>query len=411
MFIHLRPLVHIENISLPCSSRQNLKRGNKLRISKIAKVASLALAFGLVTGSPAYAVDLQGSGASFPALLIEACKAGFANSGGNTFVYASSSSGTGQANSDKSIGDFWMSDGAYTASTKRSTLIHVPLVAAPIAILHNLPSKTTLQLSATTIAGIFGGTITRWNDPAIVADNNRSTTKTIYRLDKNGNPRKDAKGNPVVLRTQIITGHYTLPNKPIKVVYRSDSSGTSENFTSYLNKSAAAVWPKAKNKVFKDAFPGDINSIANLGRVVGAASSTGVAQLAGKTAYSITYAEVNYATANNLKIANVINPAGSSVAPDSTGVGAFLASATQGANGFLTYDYATKEKGAYPLGIVSYLLADTAYPDKAKATAVKAFANYILGTKCSKDVGGDLGFSVIDGDLLKKSLAQVAKIG
>jgi phosphate transport system substrate-binding protein len=382
-----------------------------LRISKIAKVASLALAFGLVTGSPAHAVDLQGSGASFPALLIEACKAGFANTGGDTFVYASSSSGTGQANSDKSIGDFWMSDGAYTASTKRSSLIHVPLVAAPIAILHNLPSKTTLQLSATTVAGIFGGTITRWNDPAIVADNNRTTTKTIYRLDANGNPRKDAKGNPIVLRTQNITGRYTLPNKPIKVVYRSDSSGTSENFTSYLSKSAPSVWPKAKNKVFKDAFPGDINAMSNLARVVGAASSTGVAQLASKTAYSITYAEVNYATANNLKIANLINPAGSSVAPDSTGVGAFLASATQDANGYLTYDYATKEKGAYPLGIVSYLLADTNYPNKTKAAAVKAFASYILSSKCSKDVGGDLGFSVIDGELLKKSLAQVAKIG
>ncbi len=383
-----------------------------MRISKLAKVASLALAFGLVTGTPAHAVDLQGSGASFPALLIEGCKAGFAASGsGHTYVYASSSSGTGQANSDKSIGDFWMSDGAYTASTKRASLIHVPLVAAPIAILHNLPSKTTLSLSAATVAGIFGGTITRWNDPAIVADNNRTTTKVFYKLDKNGNPAKDAKGNPVVLRTQNITQRYTLPDKPIKVVYRSDSSGTSENFTSYLNKSASAVWPKAKNKVFKDAFPGNINDTANLGRVVGAASSTGVAQLAGKTAYSITYAEVNYATANKLKVANLINVAGSSVAPDSTGVGAFLASATQDANGFLTYDYATKEKGAYPLGIVSYLLADTKYPDATKAAAVKAFANYILSTKCTKDVGAALGFSVIDGELLKKSLAQVAKIG
>jgi len=304
-----------------------------------------------------------------------------------------------------------MSDGAYTAATKRASLIHVPLVAAPIAILHNLPAKTTLSLSAATVAGIFGGTITRWNDPAIVADNNRSTTKVIYKLDKNGNPAKDAKGNPIVLRTQVVQQHYTLPDKPIKVVYRSDSSGTSENFTNYLNKSASAVWPKAKNKVFKDAFPGNINDTANLGRVVGAASSTGVAQLAGKTAYSITYAEVNYATANNLKIANLINPAGSSVVPDSTGVGAFLASATQDANGFLTYDYATKEKGAYPLGIVSYLLADTKYPDATKAAAVKAFANYILSTKCSKDVGAGLGFSVIDGELLKKSLAQVAKIG
>ena len=384
-----------------------------MRISKLAKVASLALAFGLVAGTPAYAVDLQGSGASFPALLIEGCKAGFASSGsGHTYVYASSSSGTGQANSDKSIGDFWMSDGAYTASTKRASLIHVPLVAAPIAILHNLPSsRSTLSLSAATIAGIFGGTITRWNDPAIVADNNRSTTKVIYKLDANGNPRKDAKGYPIVLRTQIVQQHYTLPDKPIKVIYRKDSSGTTENFTNYLNKSAPSVWPKAKNKVFETAFPGDLNSSANFGRIVGDSSSTGVTRLAGKSSFSITYAEVNYATANKLKVANVINPAGSSVVPDSTGVGAFLASATQDANGFLTYDYATKEKGAYPLGIVSYLLADTNYPDKTKAAAVKAYATYVLSTKCSKDVGADLGFSVIDGDLLKKSLAQVAKIG
>jgi len=383
-----------------------------MRISKLAKVASLALAFGLVAGTPAYAVDLQGSGASFPALLIEGCKAGFASSGsGHTYVYASSSSGTGQSNSDKSIGDFWMSDGAYTAATKRASLIHVPLVAAPIAILHNLPAKTTLSLSASTIAGIFGGTITRWNDPAIVADNNGSTTKVIYKKDANGNPAKDAQGNPVVLRTQIVTNRYTLPNKPIKVVYRSDSSGTSENFTNYLHNSAKSVWSKAKNKVFKDSFPGDINSAANLGRVVGAASSTGVAQLAGKTPYSITYAEVNYATANNLKVSNVINPAGSSVAPDSVGVGAFLASATQDVNGFLTFNYATTEKGAYPLGIVSYLLADSKYPSATQAAAVKAYATYVLSTKCSKDVGAGLGFSVIDGELLKKSLAQVEKIG
>jgi phosphate transport system substrate-binding protein len=304
-----------------------------------------------------------------------------------------------------------MSDGAYTATTRRTTLVHVPLVAAPIAVLHNLPSKTPLQLSAATIAGIFGGTITRWNDPAIVADNNRTSVKVTYKLDANGNPRKDAKGDPIVLRTQNVTTHYTLPNQSIKVIYRSDSSGTSENFTNYLAKSASSVWTKAKNKVFKDSFPGNINATENLGRVVGAQSSSGVALLAGKTPFSITYAEVNYAVANKLKVANVINPAGSVVAADSTGVGAFLASATQDANGFLTFDYATKEKGAYPLGIVSYLLADTSYPDKSRAAAVKDFANYILSSKCAKDVGANLGFSVIDGDLLKKSLAQVAKIG
>jgi phosphate transport system substrate-binding protein len=92
-------------------------------------------------------------------------------------------------------------------------------------------------------------------------------------------------------------------------------------------------------------------------------------------------------------------------------VSAFLAQATQDANGYLTFDFATKEKGAYPLGIVSYLLADTKYADKTKAAAVKEFAEFILSPKCARDAGDALGFSVIDGDFLKKSLAQVAKIG
>jgi phosphate transport system substrate-binding protein len=402
----------VEYFSLERKSIQlNSLKGKYMKVSKLAKVAAAAIAFGLVASTPAHAASLQGSGASFPAALIEGCKAPFAAATAHSYTYASSSSGTGQANSDKSIGDFWMSDGAYTASTKRSSLIHVPLVAAPIAVLHNVPNSKTLQFSATTLAKIFAGEITMWNDEAIVADNNRTTTKVIYSKNGDGTLKKNKAGDPIVLRTQTVTSKVILPAKKIQVVYRSDSSGTSENFTNYLNKSAPAVWTKAKNKVFKDAFPGNINDTTNLGRVVGAASSTGVAQLAGKTPYSITYAEVNYAVANKLKVANLINPAGSSVAPDSTGVGAFLASASQDANGWLTYDYKTTEKGAYPLGIVSYMLADTNYPDKTQAAAVKAFANFILSADCSKKVGDALGFSVIDGDLLKKSLAQVAKIG
>ncbi len=386
-----------------------------MKISKIAKVAAIAIAFGLVATTPAHAgVSISGSGASFPAALIEGCKAPFAtqSTATDTYSYASSSSGTGQLNSNNSIGDFWMSDGAYTAATRRPSLIHIPLVAAPVAVLYNFPTtKKPLQLSAATIAGIFGGTITRWNDPAIVADNNKTTTVTIYKKDRSGNPLKDASGKLVVLRTQTINGNFTLPDQKITVVYRSDGSGTTENFTNYLNKSAASVWTKAKNKVFKDTFPGDINSTDNLGRVVGASSSTGVSQLAGKTPYSITYAEVNYADANKLKIANVINPAGNVVTPDSVGTSAFLASATQDANGWLTFDYATKEPGAYPLGIISYMLADTNYTDKTKAAAVKSIATFILSSACSKDVGAKLGFSVIDGALLKKAQAQVAKIG
>jgi phosphate transport system substrate-binding protein len=382
-----------------------------MKVSLLAKSAAVALVFGLVSSTPAYAVDLQGSGASFPALLVEACKAPFATASNHSFTYAASGSGTGRSNSDKSVGDFWFTDAPHTASTKRASIIHVPVVAAPIGILHNLPSRNTLSLSASTIAGIFSGTITRWNDPAIVKDNNRKYDKIIYKKDRNGNPVLDAKGNPVVATKIATSTRYTLPNKPIKVIYRSDSSGTTENFTNYLNKSAPTIWTKAKAAVFTSSFPGNINGPENLGRIVGASSSTGVSQLAGKTPYSVTFAEVNYAVANKLKVAHVINPAGNAVEPNSVNTSAFLAQADMNANGIMSFDYATKEAGAYPLGIVSYMLADTSYPDKNKGAAVKSLASFLLSPACAKDKGADLGFSVIDGDFLKKAQSLVAKIG
>jgi len=381
-----------------------------MKVSMLAKSAAVALAFGLVTSTPAHAVDLSGSGASFPALLIEACKAPFATASGHSFTYASSGSGAGRTNSDRAVGDFWFSDAAHTSSSKRASIIHAPVVAAPIGILHNLPSRNTLSLSASTIAGIFSGTITRWNDPAIVRDNNRAYDKIIYKT-KNGAVVKDSKGDPIVAKKIATTTRYTLPDKPIKVVYRSDSSGTTENFTNYLNKSAPTVWTKAKAAVFTTSFPGNINSPENLGRIVGAASSTGVSQLAGKTPYSITFAEVNYAVANRLKVAHVINPAGNAVEPTSVTTSAFLSQATIDANGIMSFDYATKEAGAYTLGIVSYMLVDTNYSDKNKAAAVKSLASFILSPACAKDKGEALGFSVLDGAFLKKAQELVAKIG
>ena len=381
-----------------------------MKVSMLAKSAAVALVFGLIASTPAHAVDLTGSGASFPALLVEACKAPFATASGHSFTYASLGSGTGRSNSDKSVGDFWFSDAAHTAASKRSSIIHAPVVAAPIGILHNLPSRNTLSLSATTIAGIFAGTITRWNDPAIVKDNNRAFDKIVYKT-KGGQLVKDSSGQPVIAKKVATTTRYTLPDKPIKVVFRSDSSGTTENFTNYLNKSAPAVWTKAKASVFTTSFPGNINSPENLGRIVGASSSTGVSQLAGKTPYSITFAEVNYAVANRLKVAHVINNAGNAVEPTSVTTSAFLSQASIDGNGIMSFDYATKEAGAYTLGIVSYMLVDTAYTDKTKAAAVKSLASFILSPACAKDKGEALGFSVLDGAFLKKAQELVAKIG
>jgi len=171
-----------------------------MKISKSLKVVAAALALSFVAVQPAMAVGLTGAGATFPQPLIDACKAGFAADTGHSFTYGGGGSGTGRGNSDKGVGDVNFSDTPHTAATRLASVIHIPVVAAPIAVMYNLPTSKnkTLNLSANTLAGIFAGTITKWNDPAIVADNNRSITTIIYRKNADGSVKKDAKGNPIV---------------------------------------------------------------------------------------------------------------------------------------------------------------------------------------------------------------------
>lgn len=380
-----------------------------MKVSTKVRVAVLTAILVAVPIQSAHALDLTGSGASFVDPLLQACKAGFAKSTSHSYVYTSTGSGTGQTNSNNKVGDFWFSDSAHTSSAKRSTVFHAPIIAAPIAVLVNLPGSKDIYLASDTVAKIFAGEITNWNDPAIVADNNRSVSTTDYKKDKNGNALKDKNGDPVVLKTRTKKIFYTLPNKKITVVFRSDGSGTTNNFTRWLNGVAPTVWTKSANNAFTTAFPSNINSPANIGRIVGANQSQGIATLAKKTPYSITYAEKNWGDAYGLRAAYVGNASGSFVFPSSTAVSAFLGEAKQDENGIVTYDYATKEKGAYTLGIVSYMLVETKYDDKTRGAAVKQLAEYILSPACSGD-DAKLGFVIIDGTFLAKAKAQIAKM-
>lgn len=372
-------------------------------------MALIAAGFMAVSTAPAYAVDLTGSGASFVDPLLQACKAGYAKATNHSYVYTSTGSGTGRRNADSKLGDFWFSDTPHTASTKRSTVFHAPIVAAPISVLVNLPAKKDLYLSPETVAKIFAGEITKWNDPAIVADNNRSVTTTVYRKDAQGNAVKDKDGNPVVLRSGTKGIIYTLPNQPIKVIFRADGSGTSGNFTKWLNGVAPKVWTKPGNDAFTTAFPGNINAPGNIGRIVGANQSQGIATLAAKTKYSITYAEKNWGDAYGLRSAYIGNASGNFAAPDSGAVSAFLAEASQNADGIVTFDYNTKVAGAYTLGIVSYMLVETEYADKARGAAVKQLAEHILSPACA-GVDPKLGFVVLTGSYRDKALSLIARM-
>jgi phosphate transport system substrate-binding protein len=379
-----------------------------MKFSKKA-MALIAAGFMAVSTAPAYAVDLTGSGASFVDPLLQACKAGYAKATNHSYVYTSTGSGTGRRNADSKLGDFWFTDTPHTATTKRSTVFHAPIVAAPISVLVNLPAKKDLYLSPETVAKIFAGEITKWNDPAIVADNNRSVTTTVYRKDAQGNAVKDKSGNPVVLRSGTKGIIYTLPNQPIKVIFRADGSGTSGNFTKWLNGVAPKVWTKPGNDAFTTAFPGNINAPGNIGRIVGANQSQGIATLAAKTKYSITYAEKNWGDAYGLRSAFIGNASGNFASPDSGAVSAFLAEASQNADGIVTFDYNTKVAGAYTLGIVSYMLVETEYADKARGAAVKQLAEHILSPACA-GVDSKLGFVVLTGSYRDKANSLIARM-
>jgi phosphate transport system substrate-binding protein len=381
-----------------------------MKFSTKAKALLIAGFIAVGTANPAQAVDLAGSGASFVDPLLQECKAGFNKATQHSYVYTSTGSSTGVKNADAKIGDFWFSDVAHTAATKRSTVFHAPIVAAPIAVLVNLPGKKNLYLSSTTVAKIFSGDIRMWNDPAIQADNNRKITTVNYRKDASGNVAKDASGKPIVLSTRTLPVNYTLPNKPISVVYRSDGSGTTGNFTAWLNGVAPEVWTKAGNNAFTTAFPtANINAAGNIGRIVGAGQSQGVAGLAAKTKYSITYAEKNWGDTFGLRAAYVSNASGNFTYPDSAATSAFLGEASQDANGIVSYNYKTNAAGAYTLGIISYMLIESEYADKSRGAAVKQLAEYIVSPACS-GAKPSLGFIVVSGTFLDKANAQIAKM-
>lgn len=384
-------------------------------------MAIIAAVFSLIA-APAHAVNLVGGGATFANPILDACKAEYARFSGDSYVYNSLGSGAGRSGIDKGDYDFGWSDTPHTGSTAPAGMIHLPVVAAPVAILYNIPGiKGQLHLSPTTLTKIFAREITKWNDPLIKADNARNVKTPVFetvrtRTTVGGQTtftnivKKDAKGNPVVKRYSQKRINTTLPNLDIVVIYRADSSGTSGILTNYLRAAVPSVWTKNGNNAFDASFPGNINAPANIGKIQSARGSELVSALAAKTPGAITYAEKDYATKNNLGFAKLYNNADVAVDPGAAGTSAFLGSATfNETNGTLNLDYATKNPVAYLLGSTSYALVLTNYPNKEKAAAVKKLMTFVLD-ECAKRFPAT-EFAVIDGALYDFNKRLIARIG
>ena len=384
-------------------------------------MAVIAAAFSLIA-APAHAVNLVGGGATFANPILDACKAEYARATGDSYVYNSLGSGAGRSGIDKGDFDFGWSDTPHTGSTAPASMIHLPVVAAPVAILYNIPGiKGQLHLSPTTLAKIFAREITRWDDPAIKADNARNVKTPVFQTERvkttvGGKStfttvvKKDSKGNPLVKRYSQKRINVRLPKLDIVVIYRADSSGTSGILTNYLRAAVPSVWTKNGNNAFDASFPGNINAPANIGKIQSARGSELVAQLAARTPGAITYAEKDYASKNKLGFAKLYNNADVAVEPGAAGTSAFLGEATfNEANGTLNLNYKTDNPSAYLLGSTSYALVLTNYPNKEKAAAVKKLMTFILD-ECAKRFP-ETEFAVIDGPLYNFNKKLIARIG
>jgi len=384
----------------------------------VAVIAASAL---IASSSPAFAATLDGSGATFAQPLIDACKVDFNKDTGHTINYTGGGSGTGRTNFSNNIGAFAGSDTAYT-SAEPAGIVYAPIYAAPVAVMYNLPTiKESIYLSPATIAQIFSGYITNWDDKLIAADNERTVKTPIFKTvkktvkDKNGKnvvktvPAVDKKGKPIIASYSEKVVNIDLPKLPITVWYRTDSSGTSGVFTAFLQGANAGanerLWPKASNNTFANATPANISTFFNFqGGSGSAAVAAGVAGKAG----AIGYGELSFATDNKLGVANVQNAAGEFAKADAAGTSAFLGGGTINANGTVTVDYKKSITGAYPLGTTSYALAYSSGKNADTQKLVAEWFTYVLD-KCPGKYP-EKGFAQITGPLYDKAKSQIALI-
>ena len=198
----------------------------------------------------------------------------------------------------------------------------------------------------------------------------------------------------------------TLPNKPIVVVYR-DGSGTSANFSIYM-KSVNSRWGTAND--FSANVPGGVSGFGS--RFQKQSDSAALANYVADTSGSIGYVETSFAfdasrQAKGARVASLQNNYGEFITPSAKAYNAFLGAATVADNGFVTFNFAARKRGAYPIGAVTYMLAKTA--KSAKSDVVRQFLEWSTNTYAPKYAEG-LGYVPLSGVMKAKSLEMTKKV-
>lgn len=346
------------------------------QLGAISAVAALALAGcaaneggntggGTDGGSSSLSGEVNSGGASSQEVAVQAWTAGFQTANPDvTITYEPSGSGAGRESfqagafpfigSDRAFNDEEIAAGGFGACADGSGIIELPTYISPIAVIFKLDGVDSINLDAATVAGMFAGTITTWNDPAIAAT------------------------NPGV----------TLPDTAVTPVHRQDDSGTTENFTDYLYQAAPSVWTSEPDGEWPLASGEAANGTSGVVSAVAGANGT------------IGYADASRAAQEGLSTAAI--KVGEEFVPYSPEAAAAIVDESPFVEGRTEGDLAIElertstDAGVYPIVLVSYMIACEEYADASAAPIVKSFLEYVAseeGQQAAADAAGNAPIS------------------
>lgn len=320
---------------------------------------------------------LNGGGASSQEKAQNAWRAGFQTANPDaTVTYDPVGSGDGRKNFASGATSFAGTDsalddeeGELSAAQEQcgGDVIQVPAYVSPIAVVFNLDGIDEINLAPATIAGIFAGEITSWDAPEIAADND----------------------------------DVDLPDTKITVVHRADDSGTTENFTKYLESAAGDTWTYEPDGLWPDALSGASGE-----------GTSGLIDLVGQGDGSIGYADES-AAGDLGKVA--VGVGEDFNLPSAEGAAQVVAQSPR-AEGVPETDMAvslardTTEAGAYPVLLVSYLLACSSYDDAETAALVKGYLSYVLSADGQAAAQSEAGSAPLDRALADEALGLIDSI-
>jgi len=302
--------------------------------------------------------EITASGASFPDAFYAAAIDAYADVNPDlVLTYNAVGSGTGKSEFGEGINDFAGTDSLVgdDEGIEPGSYQYIPTVAAPITVSYNLPEVEGLQLSQETLAQVFQGDITKWNDEAIAADNPEAT----------------------------------LPDTDITIAHRSDGSGTTSNFTTFLDE-ATDSWTLGAGDTVE--WPAN---------AVGGEKNTGVAQAIQDTEGAIGYVDLADANASGLVTASIENADGNFTQPTLEGTTAGLEGAV--VNDDLSYNPLNASgPDAYPITAPTYIIIRTEYEDANVAAGVKEFLTWLLTD--GQDLAAENDFAPLPDGLRQQAL-------